>query len=189
MRCRGTPDPRDESLAAHLMRVRDDTGQLLPHARQWSELSVFFYAGMETTAHTIAWCAELPHKLVFLPCRDCSSFRCVRFMLCQDQLTLLHSPPAAWRGLPRGRGICHCFSAIMGIRLLYLPHVAAPASGDHACRCIYAICQNPEVEANVAAELDAVGLLATPDRPEPRCMEHADLTRLTYLQCVIKVRS
>ncbi|CAL5229620.1 g12983 [Coccomyxa viridis] len=104
---RGTPDPRDESLAAHLMRVRDEDGRLLPHARQWSELSVFFYAGMETTAHTIAW-------------------------------------------------------------------------------CIYAICQHPEVEAKVAAELDAVGLLATPDRPEPRCMEHVDLARLTYLQCVIK---
>ena len=57
MRCRGTPDLRDESLAAHLMRVRDEDGRLLPHARQWSELSVFFYAGMETTAHTIAWCA------------------------------------------------------------------------------------------------------------------------------------
>ena len=53
---RGTPDPKDESLAAHLMRVRDERGKLLPHTRQWSELSVFFYAGMETTAHTIAWC-------------------------------------------------------------------------------------------------------------------------------------
>ena len=55
------------------------------------------------------------------------------------------------------------------------------------CRCIYAICQNPEVEAKVIAELDAVGLLATSDKPEPRCMEHADLARLSYLQCVIKV--
>lgn len=60
---RGTLDPRDESLAAHLMRVRDDRGQLLPYARQWSELSVFFYAGMETTAHTIAWCAAARGQL------------------------------------------------------------------------------------------------------------------------------
>ncbi|CAK0784537.1 hypothetical protein CVIRNUC_007741 [Coccomyxa viridis] len=104
---RGAPDPRDESLAAHLMRVRDPDGRLLAHARQWSELSIFFYAGMETTAHTIAW-------------------------------------------------------------------------------CIYAICQHPEVEAKVAAELAAAGLLATPERPQPRCMEHADLARLPYLQCVIK---
>ncbi len=56
------------------------------------------------------------------------------------------------------------------------------------CRCIYTICQHPEVEAKVAAELDVLGLLATPDRPQPRCMEHADLSRLTYLQCIIKVR-
>lgn len=39
----------------------------------------------------------------------------------------------------------------------------------------------------MAAELDAVGLLATLQRPQPRCMEHADLARLTYLQAVIKV--
>lgn len=57
------------------------------------------------------------------------------------------------------------------------------------CRCIYAICQHPEVEAKVAAELAAAGLLATPERPQPRCMEHADLARLPYLQCVIKVGS
>ena len=56
-------------------------------------------------------------------------------------------------------------------------------------RCIYAICQHPEVEARVAAELAAAGLLATPERPQPRSMEHADLARLTYLQCVIKVGS
>ena len=55
-------------------------------------------------------------------------------------------------------------------------------------RCIYAICQHPEVEARVAAELDSVGLLATPDRLQPRVMEHADLARLPYLQCVIKVK-
>ena len=57
------------------------------------------------------------------------------------------------------------------------------------CRCIYAICQHPEVEARVAAELAAAGLLATPQRPQPRCMEHADLARLAHLQCVIKVGS
>ena len=57
------------------------------------------------------------------------------------------------------------------------------------CRCIYAICQHPQVEARVVAELGAAGLLATSARPQPRCMEHADLARLTYLQCVIKVGS
>ena len=31
------------------MRVRDSAGRPLPFARLWSELSIFFMAGMETT--------------------------------------------------------------------------------------------------------------------------------------------
>ncbi len=51
----------------------------------------------------------------------------------------------------------------------------------------YDISQHPEVEQKVAEELDQLGLLATPDRPTPRSLELADLSRLTYLNCVIKV--
>jgi fatty acid synthase len=36
-------------------------------------------------------------------------------------------------------------------------------------------------------ELNELGLLVTPDRPHPRPLEYADLSRLTYLNCVIKV--
>lgn len=38
-------------------------------------------------------------------------------------------------------------------------------------------------------ELDAAGLLVTPERPKPRAMEYADLGRLTYLSWVCKVRT
>ena len=38
------------------------------------------------------------------------------------------------------------------------------------------------------AELDALGLLVTADRPHPTQPEYADIARLTYLKCVIKVR-
>ncbi len=37
------------------MRVRDGEGRPLPFVRLWSELSIFFMAGMETTAHAITW--------------------------------------------------------------------------------------------------------------------------------------
>ncbi len=47
--------------------------------------------------------------------------------------------------------------------------------------------QHPEVEARLAAELDAAELLATRARPRPRPLAHADLKRLVYLQCVLKV--
>ena len=55
----------------------------------------------------------------------------------------------------------------------------------HVCR--YDISQHPEVERKVVEELDQLGLLATPERPIPRSLEFADLSRLTYLNCVIKV--
>jgi hypothetical protein len=50
----------------------------------------------------------------------------------------------------------------------------------------YQLTQNPEVAEKVAQELDEAGLLVTPARPHPRRMEHADLSRLTYLSCVLK---
>lgn len=38
----------------------------------------------------------------------------------------------------------------------------------------------------LAAELDAAELLVTPSRPHPRELEYNDLTKLTYLNAVIK---
>lgn len=54
--------------------------------------------------------------------------------------------------------------------------------------CRYAISQHPEVEQRICEELDALGLLVSPSQPQPRQFEHADLGKLTYLSCVIKVR-
>ena len=41
----------------------------------------------------------------------------------------------------------------------------------------------------MAAELDDLELLATPERPSPRPLEYGDLPKLVYLQAVIKVWS
>ncbi len=40
----------------------------------------------------------------------------------------------------------------------------------------------------MAAELDSLGLLVTPERPTPANLEYADLSKLTYLSAAIKVR-
>jgi hypothetical protein len=53
---RGHPSAEDDSVAAQLMRVKDDKGNFLPHARQWSELSIFFYAGV---SHPVGSCAAV----------------------------------------------------------------------------------------------------------------------------------
>ena len=50
------------------------------------------------------------------------------------------------------------------------------------------ITQHPEVERKVLAELDAHGLLVTPDRPNPRPLEWDDLGKLTYTNNCIKVK-
>ena len=48
--------------------------------------------------------------------------------------------------------------------------------------------QHPDVEARVVAELDHLELLVTAERPRPRPVSYADLSKLEYLQTVIKVR-
>ena len=50
----------------------------------------------------------------------------------------------------------------------------------------YYLSQHPSVEAKLAAELDAAGLLATRDRPAPRALTYADISGLPYLAAVIK---
>lgn len=45
------------------------------------------------------------------------------------------------------------------------------------------------MEAKILDELESLGLMATPERPQPRQLEYSDLNRLPYLQAVIKVCS
>lgn len=51
----------------------------------------------------------------------------------------------------------------------------------------YLISQHPEVEAKIVEELDSLELLITPERPRPREMVYADLSKMVYLNAVIKV--
>lgn len=43
------------------------------------------------------------------------------------------------------------------------------------------------MEAKILEELDSLELLITPERPRPREMVYADLSKLVYLNAVIKV--
>ena len=55
----------------------------------------------------------------------------------------------------------------------------------HVCR--YLISQHPEVEKKILAELEELQLLKTAQNPKAREMTYADLSKLTYLNAVIKV--
>ena len=42
--------------------------------------------------------------------------------------------------------------------------------------------------ARLEAELDAAGLLVTPQRPRPRPLTYADISKLPWLDACVKVR-
>ncbi len=50
--CRGPPADDEQSIAAHLMRTRDDKGRPIPRVRLWSEMSMFFFAGLAPYANS-----------------------------------------------------------------------------------------------------------------------------------------
>ena len=64
---------------------------------------------------------------------------------------------------------------------------ACAATGHTTSWTLYAISQDADVEAKITEELASLGLLATPERPKPRPLEWEDLSKLVYLNAVIKV--
>lgn len=52
---------------------------------------------------------------------------------------------------------------------------------------LYCVSQHKEVEEKIVAELGSLGLLATPGNPFPRKVEWEDLSKMPYLDAVIKV--
>jgi fatty acid synthase len=105
----GTSPPlSNQSLGAYMLRLRDPkTGQPLPDERLLPHIGMIYFAGTDTTAHTMAF-------------------------------------------------------------------------------ALFFIAQHPEVEGKICAELEAHGLLASPDTPTPRSVAFEDLSGLTYLGAAIK---
>ena len=51
----GGPADDDGSIGAHLLRIRDADGKPLPDERLLPHIGMFFFAGFDTTGHTMAW--------------------------------------------------------------------------------------------------------------------------------------
>lgn len=60
--CQARPPSQEDanSIAGHLLRLRDPRGRPLSTKRLMEEFSIFFIAGSETTGHTIAWTLYAP---------------------------------------------------------------------------------------------------------------------------------
>ena len=53
---------------------------------------------------------------------------------------------------------------------------------------LYLLAKHPAAMAKLEAELDAAGLLVTPARPHPRPFTFSDISKLPYLDAVLKAR-
>ena len=84
-------------------------------------------------------------------------------------------------------GIADTFWQRTPMSLQLLPHgFSASEQADGDCR--YFLAKNPKSMARLVAELDAAGLLVTDQRPRPRTFTYADISKLRFLDCVIRVR-
>ena len=54
---------------------------------------------------------------------------------------------------------------------------------------VYCVSQAPKVEAKIVEELRSLDLLATRAQPAPRPIQWEDVSKLTYLNNVIKVHT
>lgn len=55
LRARGPPAADDTTIAAHLLRIRDPSGQPLTDEQLAPEIGILYLAGVETSAHTVAF--------------------------------------------------------------------------------------------------------------------------------------
>ena len=54
---------------------------------------------------------------------------------------------------------------------------------------LYLLARHPEAMAKLEKELDDAGLLVTSARPRPRAFTFADISKLRYLDAMLKVRA
>lgn len=59
-------------------------------------------------------------------------------------------------------------------------------TGHSMAWALYLLARHPQQAAKVAAELDQMGFLVSPTRPNPPALQYDDLSKLRYLQCCIK---
>ena len=67
-------------------------------------------------------------------------------------------------------------------------HAGSETTGYSIAWTLYLLAKHPEVMAKLEAELDAAGLLVTPARPRPCPLAFADISKLRYMDCVLKAR-
>ena len=185
---------------AHLLRIVDPmTGQPLTIDRIEDEASILFIAGASHSvlsrqtsnqcdskggAQSVARFPEGVCKCI-APClQETGSWQCVsqhsvgRSLL--GPCSAAHSPVAAISQVQ-----CRDFVGKLGAPF-YLP--GSETTGYTMAWVLYLLAKHPAAMAKLEAELDAAGLLVTPARPRPRPFTFPDISKLPFLDAVLKAR-
>jgi hypothetical protein len=138
LKARGPPADDDDSLAAHLLRIRDPgTGQLLSDDWLLPQISVMFWAGFDTTGNTMAWTlyciSQHPEVLSTI-------LKAARFGACLCHIpSLCMSTHVMHACLIRQFGahklLClRCASLIYGLEVIYEPPLLPPPLLSMGCK-------------------------------------------------------
>lgn len=180
VKARGEPKQDDQSIAGLLLKLKDPkTGQRLPDDRLAAEFAVVYQGGTETTSLTTAWAVYAPDRFYLV----CLLVWCPRgwASLLQACMCLMDWCWRAFQRVQHANPLPHAQTSSC------ISHDLSKVGQRHGIGCRSMISQHPEVEAKVLAELDGLGLLVTPERPNPRPLEYDDLTKLTYTNNCIRV--
>ena len=108
--------------------------------------------------------------------------------LCQfDQSAVFLSRPVVDHYPELSTGWAACRSILSTSATIFLCRAATETTGYTLAWTLYLLAKHLEVNVKLEAELDAAGLLVTPARPRPRPFAFADISKLRYMDCVLKV--
>ncbi len=178
------------TVQAHLLRIVDPvTKQPLTLDRLEDEASIMFVAGM-----------------LFYPTLLCCPLLWLNKLICKQRVANLLGISRSGlfirtfrycnSVMPLGFVCRACISDVLlrahtahhGMMTKVGAHAGSETTGYSIAWTLYLLAKHPEVMAKLEAELDAAGLLVTPARPRPRPLAFADISKLRYMDCVLKAR-
>ena len=166
------PPEEDCSIGGHLLRIRDGGGRPLPFTRLWSELSIFFMAGMENhrARHHLGPVRSHPPSSIRSPI--CCPFNSHSHLPRKENCILWAEEHRFVRCGMGGHALILVHACALpdqdmrALSLLQVPHLAAPGGGGQA--------GGRAGRGGAARHAGAAG--------RTRALAHADLSRLAYLK-------
>ena len=111
--------------------------------------------------------------------RGCDAYE--KLCCALSQAACFSAKQGGWPGL-RGKQLATALCAAHSAML-------TPSPKPQPASVVFLLGKHTEAMARLEAELDAAGLLMTPERPQPRALTYADISKLPWLDACVKART